>query len=679
MRYQFEAYQEEEILRNHLKLGGSNPKGERIEVNSRYLERGGKPWIPIVGEFHFSRYDSSRWEVELAKMKAGGINTVSTYLFWIYHEEEENQFCFEGDLDIRKFILLSQKVGLDVVIRIGGWSHGECRNGGLPDWLLKKDYAVRDNNEDYLAQIYKWFGKIYEQVQGLFYKDGGNIVAVQLENELVDNAAHLAKLKEIALEIGIEAPIFTVTGWNSAYGARIPEEEVLPVFGGYCEAPWAAHREKLSPSTNFFFLKQRNDSAIGADLIPLAKGEEKEIPYHWYPFATCELGGGLQPTHHRRPIVSPMDIYAVALTKLGCGNHMPGYYMYHGGTNKIGKNTTLQESRATGYPNDYSILSYDFQAPLGEYGQVREHYRLLKLLHLFLHDYEEMFARMTACMGKETVSIHDRKKLRYAMCTDGEAGFIFVNHHQRLDALEDVSEISFETPVGILPEISVKGDIAFFLSFGLKLAGEKLDYALAQPLCIIGSTHFFMEIPGITASYSVNGKIYTERDFTQGNLRIVTLSMEQAKYLYRFGNNLYLGKNCDLYELNGAIELSTAGEGYFYWDGEAFVEITKKKEEQRAAAVFEKIDTPGFTSPYFEQLQFGEEERSVEWYRVEIEGTGLLTIDKKGDVLQLYSDGKLVADTFYIGIPWEVDSSLLKGEVLLAVSEWKDDHYHEYA
>ena len=87
---------------------------------------------------------------------------------------------------------------------------------------MKKDYKLRDNNEEYLAVVKKWYQSIYNEVKGLFYKDGGNIIAVQIENEFVDNAEHLAKLKEIAVECGFIAPIYTVTGWNSASGAKIP-------------------------------------------------------------------------------------------------------------------------------------------------------------------------------------------------------------------------------------------------------------------------------------------------------------------------------------------------------------------------------------------------------------------------------------------------------------------------
>jgi beta-galactosidase len=66
------------VTRSHLDLGGTGPDGHSIAVNSYYIEKDGKPFIPIVGEFHFSRYPAQEWEDELRKMKAGGINIVAT-------------------------------------------------------------------------------------------------------------------------------------------------------------------------------------------------------------------------------------------------------------------------------------------------------------------------------------------------------------------------------------------------------------------------------------------------------------------------------------------------------------------------------------------------------------------------------------------------------------------------
>lgn len=96
------------------------------------------------------------------------------------------------------------------------------------------------------------------------------------------------------MECGIIAPLYTVTGWNSAAGAEIPVEEVIPVFGGYCDAPWDNQLGQLPPSPHYFFTGMRNDTGIGADLLPQAIEEEGKwhLPYERYPFATCELGGG---------------------------------------------------------------------------------------------------------------------------------------------------------------------------------------------------------------------------------------------------------------------------------------------------------------------------------------------------------------------------------------------------
>lgn len=501
MIYKFKEFKDEPLLINHLNMGGKNPKGEEINVTSRYFTRNGKPWIGVMGEFHFSRYSRENWHRELAKMKAGGITIVSTYLFWIYHEEIEGKMDFGGDNDIRAFIEEFKDVGLDVVIRIGPWAHGECRNGGFPDWLLKKDYKLRDNNEEYLAVVKKWYQSIYNEVKGLFYKDGGNIIAVQIENEFVDNAEHLAKLKEIAVECGFIAPIYTVTGWNSASGAKIPVDEVVPVFGGYCEAPWENHMNRLSPSPHYFFNRMRNDSAIGTDLIAKTQSDGWQLPYERYPFATCELGGGIEVTHHRRPIIKPMDIYAVSLVKLGDGNNLVGYYMYHGGTNKIGELSTFNETKATGYPNDYPILSYDFQAPLSEYGEVREQYGLLNMLHMFVNDFGEEFAPMIAVDSGNTVAADDTNSLRYGMRTNGKSGFVFVNHYQRLTELADIENAVISAGNVEFPPIDVKGEVSFFMPFNMKMGDSVLEYATAQPLCKYDDTYFFAEIPNIKAEY----------------------------------------------------------------------------------------------------------------------------------------------------------------------------------
>ena len=670
MIYKFKEFKDEPLLINHLNMGGKNPKGEEINVTSRYFTRNGKPWIGVMGEFHFSRYSRENWHRELAKMKAGGITIVSTYLFWIYHEEIEGKMDFGGDNDIRAFIEEFKDVGLDVVIRIGPWAHGECRNGGFPDWLLKKDYKLRDNNEEYLAVVKKWYQSIYNEVKGLFYKDGGNIIAVQIENEFVDNAEHLAKLKEIAVECGFIAPIYTVTGWNSASGAKIPVDEVVPVFGGYCEAPWENHMNRLSPSPHYFFNRMRNDSAIGTDLIAKTQSDGWQLPYERYPFATCELGGGIEVTHHRRPIIKPMDIYAVSLVKLGDGNNLVGYYMYHGGTNKIGELSTFNETKATGYPNDYPILSYDFQAPLSEYGEVREQYGLLNMLHMFVNDFGEEFAPMIAVDSGNTVAADDTNSLRYGMRTNGKSGFVFVNHYQRLTELADIENAVISAGNVEFPPIDVKGEVSFFMPFNMKMGDSVLEYATAQPLCKYDDTYFFAEIPNIKAEYK----------FSKGSANIVTVPFENAKYMRKLNGTVYIGGGCNLYEENGQIHSVEDGEYICQkWNGSEFETLKIGQSAKQSNVEITGVENAPFEPKYKEELCIGGE-RKLTWKKINVDGRyGFAKIDYVGDVAQIYADGELVADDYYYGKTWRVPCKLLYGkECYMVISEMKDVFYKEF-
>lgn len=679
MEYKFKSYDKTPILENHLNMGGKNPVGEEINVTSRYFTRNGKPWIGVMGEFHFSRYDRKEWYRELCKMKAGGIDVVSTYLFWIYHEETEGEFDFSGDNDVRAFINECGRAGLDVVIRIGPWAHGECRNGGFPDWLLEKPYKIRCNGEEYLEKVRIWYKRIYDEVQGLFYKDGGNIIAVQLENELTDDAEHLAMLKKIAIECGLAAPLYTVTGWNSASGAKIPLDEVVPVFGGYCEAPWENHTRRLSPSPHYFFNRMRNDTAIGTDLIAKTNNDGWQLPYERYPFATCELGGGIQVTHHRRPIIKPMDIYAVSLVKLGDGNNLVGYYMYHGGTNKIGKNSTMNESRATGYPNDYPILSYDFQAPLSEYGEMREHYGLLNMLHMFVQDFGETLAPMEAVDAANAVSVDDTSSLRYGMRTDGKSGFVFINHYQRLTKLSDIGNAVINTGSVIFPPIDIKGEVSFFMPFNMDLDGNMLEYALSQPLCRQGDTFFFAEIPNINAEYKINGEIYTDKIIECNGIKIVTLSFDDARYTRKLSGTVYIGGGCNLYEENGKIVSAEDGEYKCRkWNGSEFEVFAVNQPCGNTEVKIEDISYEPFVPAYAEELNIGGD-RKRGWKRISVNSDyGFAEINYKGDAAQIYADGELVADDYWYGRPWRVPCRLLNGrECYMVISEMKNDFYRE--
>ena len=148
MIYHFKNEQPSNLLRGHLNLGGHN-ENTSLEVTNHYLEKNGECWIPIMGEIHYGRVNREIWKDELLKIKAGGITVIAAYVFWIFHEEEEGQFNFTGNNDLRHFLTLIQECGLEVVVRIGPWCHAELRNGGFPDWLVRKGCRTRTDDQEY--------------------------------------------------------------------------------------------------------------------------------------------------------------------------------------------------------------------------------------------------------------------------------------------------------------------------------------------------------------------------------------------------------------------------------------------------------------------------------------------------------------------------------------------------
>lgn len=67
---------------------------EVYSYNSECLTCNGSPILPIMGEFHFSRYPEKEWRSALENMKLGGVEITATYVFWIHHEEAEGEWDF---------------------------------------------------------------------------------------------------------------------------------------------------------------------------------------------------------------------------------------------------------------------------------------------------------------------------------------------------------------------------------------------------------------------------------------------------------------------------------------------------------------------------------------------------------------------------------------------------------
>jgi hypothetical protein len=462
-----------------------------------------------MGEFQYTRYPAEYWEPEILKMKAGGIRIVSTYIFWIHHEEIEGRFDWSGRRDLRHFVELAGKHGMYVWARVGPWDHGEVRNGGLPDWLLQKT-KVRQNDAAYLRYVQRFYGEIGRQLKGLFWKDGGPVAGVQIENEYHSRGPgqgeeHILTLLKLARDAGIDAPFYSITGWDDAV---IPTRDVIPVFGGYPDGFWYRALTPLPPSPDYFFSPNRCDENVGEDLS--ARRPDIDARVARYPYLTAEMGGGMELAYHRRPLMTADDIAALEVVKLGSGVTLYGYYMFHGGTNPDGKTTTLQESQATGYPQDLPLKSYDFQAPLGEFGQMHPSFRDLKTFHLFLRDFGPALAPMAAYFpGRMPTGKLDRETLRLAVRSDAHSGFVFLNNYQKDRPLPPRTgfqvqlKLASETANVPRQAVDIPSGAYTFWPVNLPVGGTVLEYATAQPLCRLDDPgeYLFFAWPGIAPEF----------------------------------------------------------------------------------------------------------------------------------------------------------------------------------
>ena len=405
------------------------PNGDRLEVTSKCLRLNGRALIPVMGEMHYSRVPRDEWAKSLATMKEGGVSIVSTYVFWNHHEWKEGEWDFSGNRDLSAFLGEVKKAGLWAVVRIGPWAHGECREGGFPDWLVDKglEWAngdakkarqiLRSRDARFLGETKKLFERVHSEVAPHFWKNGGPVIGVQLENESRGPWPYYQALKKLAVEAGYDVPMYTRTGWPRLNGPETTFGEMIPLYGDYAEGFWDRELKSMPSGykSAFEMRPARTSSVIATEQLGKQKAEDAKGAEK-YPYFTCELGGGMASSYHRRLVMEPMDAFALAVVKLGSGSNLPGFYMYHGGSNPTEYGVNMAESqrgRFTNY-NDLPVVSYEFMAPISEFGEPQYAYWMIKALADFCRENAEELAVADPVF----VSKHETRRGRFIFHND---------------------------------------------------------------------------------------------------------------------------------------------------------------------------------------------------------------------------------------------------------------------
>ncbi len=615
-----------------------NPDGMKFEVDSRGFVIDGKHVLPVMGEIHYARVPEREWRREIQKMRAGGITILSTYVFWIHHEEEEGHWNWEGNKNLRRFIEVCQEEQMPVVLRIGPFCHGEVYQGGFPVWLADKaqsnpqQYKLRTTATGFLAATRNLYSNIFQQVKGLQWKDGGPIVGVQIENECRGPWTYYMALKEMAVEAGFDTPFYTRTGWPKLNGN---EEfgKLLPLYGDYADGFWDRDLTDMPGAYKDAFIMKdtRLSAVIATEALGKNQDTQMEAKDLSYPYLTCELGGGMMPSYHRRINMSGKEVKPLAICKLGSGSNLPGYYMYHGGTNPYNPKHTMAETQATAVTNynDMPHMSYDFQAPLGEMGQPNwTAWHESRLLHQFLADWGEELSQMDV----DTLSNHYARR----------GAFEFHNDYVRI---LNENGTAYITPRN------------WQLSTLNSQLSTTLDWATAEPFCQTNGILYFIAIEGKKPQLCINGKVYTaklNKPFKAAGMSFCVLSREKAYTAYKIGDKLYYSDGILYQDGNNIMEetwqtLPTTVNYVLTKEHGGLREV--KMGSQKVAA--QPIESDWEKAATWTISNLNELNENLDLY---------LQIDYQGDVARIYADGILVEDNFWNGKPMLVRLSDLVGK-----------------
>ncbi len=317
-------------------------------------------WL-TSGELHYFRVPAGLWRDRLYKAKRAGLNCISTYMAWNFHEPEEGQFDFSGDKDIEAFIRLAGEVGLYVILRPGPYICSEWDFGGFPAWLAgKAGIQYRTDNAIYTFYYKRFFMRILPELARMDAAHGGNIILVQNENEhlmpcVPGRTSYFADINRCFEESGFQVPVINC---NRLFEGKTEAGNVE------CVNTWE------DPAGDIARMRSVQPDA---------------------PILVTELWcGGLDSWGRQHQTKHPLDVARKVMEILGSGGQV-NYYMWHGGTNFGFWGGRLQYD-----PFYHIITSYDLDSPLAEGGEPTEKYYATKIVNMLSDSMGAFFA------GKKT-------------------------------------------------------------------------------------------------------------------------------------------------------------------------------------------------------------------------------------------------------------------------------------
>ena len=303
----------------------------------------GRPVRLLSGALHYFRVHEAQWGHRLAMLRAMGLNCVETYVPWNLHEPAPGH---SRDVQaLGRFLDAARQAGLWAIVRPGPYICAEWENGGLPYWLTAEVGArARTRDERYLGYVASWLRRLRHEIVPRQIDRGGPVIMVQVENEYGSygsDAEYLRRLADLLREHGVTVPLFTSDGPEDHMlsGGSIPGVLATVNFGSHARVAFETLR------------RHRPDGPLMC----------MEFWCGWF-----DHWGG------EHVVRDPRDAAAALREILECGASV-NLYMAHGGTSFAG---WAGANRGGGAlhdgPLEPDVTSYDYDAPIDEYGRPTE-------------------------------------------------------------------------------------------------------------------------------------------------------------------------------------------------------------------------------------------------------------------------------------------------------------------
>lgn len=210
----------------------------------------GKPFFPYAAGFFYHRIPVDLWAPSLVKLKEMGFNTLDLYVIWNWHQPTEAVIDLDGRTNPRRnlkhLLELAQSMGFKVILRPGPYTFNEWRNGGYPDWVMRKpgfqisSQAITEGwfpiasslqymNSEEAAQLWldnethwkysaKWFVDLWKVAGPFSASRGGPVLTVQIDDDLAIGYynyngpsfwRYIQRNQRILAEAGVDVPLFT--------------------------------------------------------------------------------------------------------------------------------------------------------------------------------------------------------------------------------------------------------------------------------------------------------------------------------------------------------------------------------------------------------------------------------------------------------------------------------------